>query len=164
MADSKRLVVLKKMTDLLKGGLPIVDDPNHDWQDSVFRGRSEFGDEDPLPCVSIREDLDPDRGPSPVGTHGVVDKSQWILLVQGWVADDKDNPTDPAYNLMADVKKVLARIEKEGDPYYLLNDTVVGMRMEPGVCRSPDQFSSKAYFWMRVVLQFVEDKADPYKL
>jgi len=94
--------------------------------------------------------------------------------VQGWSEDTKENPTDPAYELMADVRKALAKIVKRGhptdaaqipNPDLMLGGLITGMTMEPGIARPPiEQVSAKAFFWMRVKLQFVEDPNDPYKL
>ena len=175
MADSKRLTTLKAITDFLKTEVAVASGYKHDLDGAVFRGKMFYTNNDPLPCVSILENIDPDRYPREAGgdrAHPVT-KEGWVLLVQGWVKDDKENPTDPAYELMADVRKALAKLcrrpstmsAEPENPDYNLGGLIAGMTMEPGIARPPiEQVSSKAFFWMRVVLKFVEDPNDPYKL
>jgi LDH2 family malate/lactate/ureidoglycolate dehydrogenase len=101
-----------------------------------------------------------------------VQKDRWTILTQGWTVDDKKNPTDNAYELMADVKKALGKIARvnqhDGDgaypDIYLLGGLLVGMEYEAGTVRPPDEQSSKAFFWMRVILKFTENVNDPYDL
>ena len=133
-----------------------------------------YDEEDPLPMVSILESPNPDRFPNRAGDQDAADpvqKDRWTLLIQGWTVDDKDNPTDPAYELMADVKKALAMLNAvtrdHGTPVhanYLLGRTVSGVEYEPGTVRPPEDQSSKAFFWMRVILKFVENVNDPFAL
>lgn len=177
MADSKRLTVLKTLCTYLMAEIQEANGYKHslDPQRGVQRGRLEYTREDPLPGLSILEDVDPDRFPRPTANEGraPVIATQWTLLVQGWAADDAENPTDPAYELMADTVKALARISFAADPtenvessaLYNLGGLIAGLSMEPGVVRPPAEgVSSKAFFWMRVTLKFIEDQNDPYKL
>ena len=177
MDDSLRLTILKRLTEHLEYEVNTANGYKHTLKDKVFRGRMTFDEHDPIPMVSILENLDPDRFPRRVGNNDGVgaglQKDEWIILVQGWTVDDKKNPTDPAYELMADVKKALAKILQGpnpetgigGHPNYHLQDLISGMTMEPGTVRPPmEQPSTKAFFWMRIVLNVVEDITDPYKL
>ena len=86
----------------------------------AVRGRNVLTDSDELPCLSVLEALNPDRFPRRAGTDDVRDaplhREGWVLLVQGWAVDDKVNPSDPAYRLMADVKKALAKLMKGPNP------------------------------------------------
>lgn len=175
MADSKRLTTLKALSTFLSTEVTIANGYKHDLTGKVFRGVMYRTNNDPSPMVSFMENIDPDRYPKPAGGENErpTEKEGWILLVQGWVDDDEANPTDPAYELMADVRKALAKLVKRPHPLeggaphaaYMLNGLITGMTMEPGIARPPiEQVSSKAYFWMRVVLQFVEDPNDPYNL
>lgn len=166
MADSKRLTILKALTTLLEGITP-ANGFDHDLSGKIYRGRNQFSSEEPLPAVSILEGLNPDRQPDPAGGNiKRAQKDDWILLVQGWVDDDKTHPTDPAHNLMADVKKRLAKIVDDSDNNtdFMLGDLIADLAMEPGTVRPPDELSARAYFYMRIVLTVVERVYDPYSL
>jgi hypothetical protein len=172
--DSKRLRALKALTTHLETEVSIVNGYQHDLAGAVFRGRLLFGPQQTLPSVAILDNPDPDRFPRMTGGKEYESDTrlnQWVLLVQGWADDDKIHPTDPAHNLLADVVKALAKISQgmhpttfaPGHPNYMLGDLISGMTMEPGVVRPPQEgVSDKAFFWMRIMLQFVEDTNDPY--
>lgn len=166
MADSKRLTILKRLTAHLET-ITTANGYQHDLQGSVYRGRSVFGDDTPLPCLSIVEALNPDREPRIAGS-GITQNEDWVLPIQGWVDDDADNPTDPAHNLMADVKKALGLLIKdtypEPNPAYMLGGIVSSVRIEPGTVRPPDESSARAYFYLRVVVGVTEELDDPYRL
>jgi hypothetical protein len=172
MSDSKRLATLKALTAHLEAEITVANGYKHDLAGAVFRGRAKFDDDDPLPMISILESPNPDRFPNRAGEHDnirVDQRDNWTLLLQGWAKDDKLNPTDPAYDLMADVKKALALLVKERPEYgtgvhpnYRLGGLILGLEYEPGTVRPPDEQSTKAFFWMRVILHFSEDFNDPY--
>lgn len=175
MADSKRLTTLRKLSEFLMAEVSTANGYKHDLAGSVFRGRMFSTNNDPLPMVTIMENIDPDRYPRRAGgeAQAPLTAEDWVLLVQGWAIDDKENPCDPAYELMADVRKALAKLKQRPDPIlggpnnpsYMLGGLIAGMTMEPGIARPPmEQVSAKAFFWMRVVLKLVEDPNDPYKL
>ena len=168
MADSKRLKTLKRLCDYLKSevttanGYPMT-------LAAVSRGQAVYGDEFSLPHVAVSEALNPDRDMSRVGAEeGVQQKEGWVILLQGWVEDDANNPTDPAYELMAAVKKAIAKIdnpryETSHPLVYSLGGLVLGIEVEPGTVRPPErEISAKAFFWMRVILKFYEDVNDPF--
>ena len=133
----------------------------------IFRGRAIFGSSDPVPMLSILEVPIPlDQRPAPKDSD--LSSGAWELMIQGWVQDDKLNPTDPAHPLMADVKKRLALERKKAlelddpeDGILGLGNHVTGLRIGPGVVRPPDQLSAKAYFWLTITLDLAEDLADP---
>lgn len=171
--DSKRLATLKALTEHLETEISVANGYEHDLADAVFRGRVLFDETDPLPCISILDNINPDRFPSRAGfDDGDVgdSRTRWVLLIQGWVKDDKKNPTDPAEQLMADVKKAVAKLDLDPNPMsdaaphanYLLGNLIAGLEIEAGTVRPPDQNSAKAYFWMRVILKFVENVSDPF--
>jgi hypothetical protein len=165
--DSLRLTILKDLTALLQG-ITLANGYQHDLSTSVFRGRMSFSDDTALPCVSILEPLNPDREPL-VTDQGMRQKDNWVLLIQGWVEDDHENPTDPAHLLMADVKKRLALAMQTDlshipNPLYMLGGKVVGVYVEPGTVRPADENSVRAFFFLRIVLQVVEHLDDPYLL
>lgn len=166
MAESERLAVVKWLTDYLETEVNGAGDYSHDLADSVFRGRLRFGEDDPLPRVSILEGLNPDRLPDAAGNGHTVQTDQWILLIQGQVKDDAANPTDPAHALLADVKAALGKLRRQMIDESNFEDTpwkaVANLGIEPGTVRPPDDVSDKAFFWMRIVLKIVEEVDDPY--
>jgi hypothetical protein len=169
VADSKRLVILKALTAHLQGITP-ANGYQHDLSASVYRGRAVFSAETPLPCINIVEALNPDREPSRTSGR-LCQKDDWVLLVQGWTdaEDDGEAPTDPAHLLMADVKKRLGVLLKPDGPYnanadHLLGGLVEDILVEPGTVRAPDETSSRAYFYLRVVVGVTEYLDDPYRL
>lgn len=176
MADPKRLEVLKALTSFLEAEVTTGNGYQHNLAGAVFRGRFFFDKEDPIPMVSILENPDPDRYPPTAGRNGtqaLQGHEGWTLLIQGWTKDDKLNPSDPSYRLMADVQKALARLSDGGDPanlrpapkHYLLGGLVTYVRPEPGVVRPPiEQQSELMCFWLRCEVGFVEDPTDPYRL
>ncbi len=136
--------------------------------DKCYRGRIIFGDETKVPCLSILESPIPlDQIESPKGA--TESAGTWELVVQGWVVDDKTNPTDPAHVLMADVKKVLATERKKVQSQHDLGGIlgldrgVRDLYIGAGVVRPPDDISSKAYFWLTMTLDIVEDLEEPYE-
>lgn len=169
MPDSKRLHVLKQLTAFLQGITP-ANGYEHDLSNAVYRGRGRFGEETALPCVNIIENLNPDRDPLEAGEK-LLQRDNWVLLLNGWVETDEDDdfPTDKAHALMADVKKRLSGIINPGPPHtpnpdYMLGDIVESFSVEPGVVRPPDETSSKAFFYLRVVVGMAEYLDDPSRL
>ena len=165
LPDPIRLFVAKRLTERLEG-IATVNGYKHDLVDRVFRGRALFGDGDPIPMISILE------VPIPVdqqATEGSDSKGDWELMIQGFAADDRDNPTDPAHLLLADVKKLLGLEKREIDEWdkngggiFGLGGVVNKMYIGTGVVRPADEISAKAYFWLTITLGIVEDLADPY--
>jgi len=161
--DPFRLRVLKALTTALQEITP-ANGYKHDLSSSVFRGRDLFGEDDPLPMVSILEATDEqDQVQSPRGSgdnFGV-----WGLLIQGFAEDDPENPTDPAHYLMADVKKRLAIERQKGVSFNILGmgGLVDKLEFSPGIVRPADAYSAKAYFWLRLDLTVVEDVTKPYE-
>ena len=158
-----KLRVMHALTQALQEITP-ANGYEHDLSAAVFRGRLAFGDDDPIPMVSILE------APLPLeqklaGNDGTASKGGWNLLIQGFVRDDKVNPTDPGHYLMADVRKRIAllRKPKRGSDILGMAGNVTDLRIGPGVVRPPgDDVSSKAYFWMTLTLDLVEDLEKPY--
>lgn len=142
----------------------------HDLRGKVFRGRLMFGDSDPLPLVSILEPpTAPDQLPQP--PNGTVSNGEWDLLVQGFVEDDKRNPTDPAHYLMAEVKQCLALAKEQpeldrqerGDTTHILGiPAITRLNIGAGVVRPADEISANAYFWLNITLGLAEDLLTPY--
>lgn len=160
--DPTRLRILKAVTAALQEITP-ANGYKHDLSTSVFRGRAVFGYSDPLPMVSVLEDVN-EAAQQETAKPNPVQAGPWTLLVQGFCEDDKDNPTDPAHRLMADVKRRLVE-ERVRDSFKILGmgDTVTDLKLSHGVVRPPeDGVSDKAYFWLRMTLDVVEDVTKPY--
>ena len=161
-----RLEIQKRLTALLST-ITVANGYHVDIGANVFRGRGVFGDETPLPALSILEvpiplDQLPPPGDSPLAKGG------WELVVQGWVKDDKANPTDPAHVLLADVKKCLAAEMKkinwnrDTDGILGLGREITKLYIGAGVVRPPEEVSAKAYFWLTITLDLAEDLEHPY--
>ncbi len=133
-------------------------------QDRVVWGRAVFGDKDPIPLVSILEVPIPldQIVPPPDSSYS---NGTWELLIQGFVKDDKQKPTRPAHRLMADVKRKLALTKRQNRDFNLfgMGRHITDMRIGAGVVRPPDEVSAKAYFWLNLSLDIVEDLADPFE-
>jgi hypothetical protein len=159
-ADPFRLRVLKGLTSALQEIIE-SDDYAYDLSSSVFRGRIIFGADDPLPAVSILEPpLPPDAIVPP--SRGTSQTFEWELLLQGWIEDDKTNPTDPAYVLLADVRKRLM-LERGKDGNRLgAGNRVTDIVLGSPVVRPSDEISSNAYFYQPITLKVTEDLAHPY--
>jgi hypothetical protein len=164
-----RLRILQAVSELLASISPAngyVSDLSAAGQ--VVRGRLLLGAREVLPMVSL---IEPPLGIEP--EHGAIDNQfwhgDWDILVQGWVADDKENPTDPAYVLAADVRKALV-LEKLKPPPAAsrtsnilgLNGAVVDFRLGALVVRPPDEISAKACFYLLVTLNIAEDMTAPF--
>jgi hypothetical protein len=171
MAEPFRLRVLQRLTDLLRTITP-ANGYAHDLSEAVFRGRDLFSSEDPLPMLSLLEAVDP-LAPwkSPEGTSML--GGPWALLIQGFVADDPTNPTDPAHRLAADVRKLLAVEMQKRNGFgeiaplgFSVDDgknTVLAMTVGAPVVRpADDQVSSTAHFWLSVTLTLSESPDQPF--
>jgi hypothetical protein len=164
--DPVTLRVLKAMTAALE---EITPDNGYacDFAGRVFRGRIRFGPSDPVPMLCILESPIPlEQLPPPVDSSEGY--GPWELVIQGFVKDDKLNPTDPAHVALADVRRRLA-IERRKTSWDRPENGIFGMGrfihkmyIGRGVVRPPDEASEKAYFWLQVTLDIVEDMADPY--
>lgn len=159
MIESPRLEILKKLTDHLKTITP-TNGYVSDLSAAVFRGRSLFSDDDPIPMVSILE------SPRSEVSYSTADyearRDDFNLFLQGWAVDDINNPTDPAYLLAAEVEKCLTQLiatknDNSGRPEfpdaYLLGNSVCKITFGPPIIRPPtEQVSSKAFFYLPVTL------------
>ncbi len=154
--------------------ISIADNYHFDMAGKVFRGRLIFGDSDPIPMLSILEPPLPlDRLKAP--DNSPISNGQWDIWIQGFVKDDRENPTDPADMLMADVKRRLAietkrqhvLPERGCNPFGMnlreMKNRIEKFTIGPGVVRPPEEaVSTKAYFWLPLSLQIVEDNFDPF--
>ena len=185
MSDPFRLRVQKALVvalEQIKQRDPKTGDQlPEDFSGCVFRGRDGFGENDPLPMISILEPPLPIDQILPSATNPR-SNGQWDLMIQGFVEDDKANPTDPAHWLLADVKKVLADEKARKlpnsagtpNPFCLGMPAVVGGKnigncvseiamIGPGVVRPPEiGVSNKAFFWLTLTLKIAEDISNPF--
>ncbi|RWO06283.1 MAG: hypothetical protein EOS07_21830 [Mesorhizobium sp.] len=174
MADPFRLRVMKAISAHLKSIVPAngyVADLS-DYTDSagrpaerVFRGRTSYGDNDPIPMLSVLEDLRP--ADTLNGTaNSVAAVNQFRILIQGFVKDDKTHPLDPAYHLSAEVIKALVAGKKERFNLLGLGGTgpcVMGLSIGQPVHRPPDDdVSAVAYFLVPVTLTLAENLETPF--
>lgn len=175
-----RLRVLHAITDALKTITPtngyemdLSDFDPGDGHDKarVYRGRAWFGDDDPIPMVSILEGDTDETSGQPF--HVMAGEYNWPLIVQGFVNDDPENPTDPAHILAADVVKRLnievtrrrEHDQTECDPFGIGTwgrNQLTGLRVGKPWVRPADDVSAKAYFVLPVALRTVEQGSDPY--
>lgn len=182
--DPFRLRVKKALTERFKAITPAngyVNDLSDFQRDDVtvarvYRGRDQFGFNDPRPMVSILEH------PSALDALLAGDASSdtvgyWELLIQGFVADDPENPTDLADTLAADVVKCLAAIAQEkkvgdhmptnilgfGSQRPCINPNGKGVLIGKPVVRPADgEVSDVAQFYLSVRLSLVEDTLQPF--
>lgn len=167
MDDSYRLRVLKALTahlKLIQHVEGVADFAGFDLSNSVFRGRTQYGDESPKTMVSILEAPRPDGGITAGASEARVE--QWQLLVQGWCPDDVENPTDPLYQMMQVVEmqmqKIIATNNVTGFPKdpvaYMLGKTISSFTFGPGVVRPPTEgVSSRSFFYLPVRVGLVKD-------
>lgn len=161
-----RRQTLEALTDTLSA-ISIADGYHFDMgvapeapEGRVFRGRAAYGDNDPIPMLSIIEDPRNNTSQTLSSTAGSVTSIlTWPLLVQGFVDDDSLHPTDLAYDLLADVRAALfGEIALRGRVHNLFNLGGAADQMEigGGVVRPSDEVSAKAYFWLPVTLTLIE--------
>lgn len=162
-----QLVILKRLTKHL-AGMTVDGGYGYDMTGKVYRGRTTFGAETTLPAIAILEAPEPAVG-NPAGDANLVRNTPWQLIVQGFVPDDKDNPTDPAHMLKAYVTRRLAEIVATGgngrpvnpDIYRLgglISDLVIGN----GVVRPPTKdVSDKAFFVLPVSVSYASRARSP---
>ena len=160
-----RLKVLRNLTTCFEGITPDAGFQN-DMRSKVFRGRLLFSDDDPLPAISILEPPIPPEGLSS-SQHNTNGFSPWELLIQGFLKDDPDNPTDPAHILLAEAKAVLVREKRRpvqgGRNILGLGNRVSNMQIGQGSVRPADEISARAYFWLPLTLTIGENLENPYE-
>lgn len=176
MLDPFRLRVMKGVCDVLKS-ITVANGYAHDmadFQDSagrtaerVFRGRDFFGDNDPLPMLSVLEDP---RSPEAMNGPTTSAKSQNTLrlLIQGFTKDDKSHPLDPAYRLSADTIKAIAAAKRSDTGVLGLNrplraPCVMAVSIGQPIHRpGGDDVSDHAYFLVGLTLLLAEDLENPF--
>jgi hypothetical protein len=168
-ATTRQFAILQALTAQLQAITP-ANGYAYDLSAAVYRGRAVFGANDPVPMLSILEAPRPGIT-TPADDVKKVRLTSWELLIQGWAADDKQNPLDPVYPLKGSVERqlgqVLATRSSDGLPMYpgayMLGGKIASMVVGPGVCRPPDiNISAKAFFWLPITVQYQEDLSAPF--
>lgn len=165
----KRLAVIEALQSLLATICP-ENGYNVDIKRRVSVGVSEYGEEFPLPMLSVLEAPMADIGD--FGGADGVRKESWMLLVQGWIHDDPFTPTRNAYYLAADVEKCLAGVfaidRNTGRPLnkgaFRLNGTINDMSIAPPVVRPPEGGSKSAWFYMPIRIEMTTNTLNPYQI
>jgi len=160
MADPLRLRIQKGLTTALEEITP-ANGYNFDLSGKVFRGRMLFGENDPDTMVSMLEPPEPpETENAPASVHKAI--SVWMLLIQGTVPEDFNNPTDGAYLLLADVVRRIAieRAKLGGnlleDPFGVSANELVGVEIDQGIVRPAERPVKRAFFWLPVKFRIVE--------
>lgn len=169
MADSIRLAVLKQLCTYLETEVTEANDYPYTLTGAVYRGRLLFSAEDPCPNISFLEGLNADREPVTPGEGHDEQVDNWVVLIKGLVPDDKNNPTDPAHQLLASVKQALALLNKriaptEGNTEFKGQalEFVRKIGVEPGTVRPAVEPTERASMFLRVVVELVEPLDDPF--
>ncbi len=169
---SKKLQLMRSLSVHLEGvGAAWEPDCPFELAGSVYRGRVVFGDDVPVPFISILEaprQISPDGG----GEESLMQNEGWTLLIQGFADDDPTHPTDPAYQLLAWVQKRLSMITQDnptggrGGKYpaiWRLGGKVSGVRYQIPIVRpGKDDVSDTAYFYMPISVGVVTDLTQPF--
>ncbi len=151
------LEVLKALTASLEQ-IATADNYHNDMAGRVFRGRMLFSEEDPVPMISVNQPPQiPEEVKVPRGSGAAV--TNMDVIIQGFVDDDYENPTDPAFYLLHDVRRRLAWERKREDGFNVLGfGAKVQLHVGQGVVRSPDaDVSDRAFFWLPITLEFAEE-------
>lgn len=172
-----RLALMIGITDLLKTITP-ANGYQHDLSDytdsetgetriRVFRGRNIFGVDDPMPMLAVLENPHSEPTMQHGGRNSGITVGPKEILVQGFVEDDPDNPTDLAHYLLADVQKCLALHKASGfgqyrKPYFGISTAVQDFQIGTGVVRPGDDVSAYANFWLLLTVELGEDMANPF--
>lgn len=164
MADSKRLAVIKTLTELLQGITP-ANGFVSDLSTAVFRGITVFSNTDPLPMVCVVENPEPKSETTWVGDRTRY-KHKFELYIQGFADAGQTatthNSPDAAYDLMAEVQKQLALIVTPGNEFYRLRNLIVSFEVTPGTVRQDEGTGTHPMFLMLARIEVAENFADPY--
>ncbi len=170
MAKSIRLEILKALTKHLEG-ITVVNGYDHDLEGQVYRGQSFHNEKlDGKPVLSLIEPKATDFG-AYADEEGTFRRDTWVILLQGWAQSDVRNPTDPVYELLADVETRLSDIVAK-DPnspnkplwpaIYNLGGLVAGMKLSQPIVRPPEEgLSSRAFFYMPIRFTLASDITQP---
>lgn len=165
--DPYRLRVLKAITAELET-ITVANGYKFDMAGKVFRGRLYYGEDTPVPFLSLIESNDQNTDASQYNPDGATyKKTSLYLLLQGFLAFDRDemtDPTDSAHRLSADTSQCLSRVRARGYPKFLPGlQTITDVVIMPPVVRPADEISATTYFWQLLKLDMAEDLRNPYE-
>lgn len=169
----RRLAILMRLTAHLQAITP-ANGYTNDMSDRVIRGRLVVGNDKAapsrLPLLSILESPRPELSLF-TAEWGSMRSDTWTLLLQGLVADDVLNPTDPAYVLAAEVEQHLSRLiavrHETGAPRFpsehLLGGLIASLDVAPPIVRPPEQgVALTAFFYLPIRLGIAGNIGQPF--
>lgn len=177
MSEPTKLQILKAVVNELKSIVPsngyvsnLADfDPGDGIMTSrVYRGRAFFGEGDPIPMLSILEATSGEDVLNEMVAETPVSEYWWPLIIQGWVTDDKENPTDPVYPVLRDVRKCFAKQMKrvpgshDREIFGFSSDFITGIRFGGGLVRPANELSAYAGFHLMLELCIVDNADEDY--
>ncbi len=139
---------------------------------SVFRGRSVFGDEVHEPFLNILEKPRQLLGPV-AGESKTIRDDTWDLMIEGFAPDDKKHPLDPATELLAYVEQRMSRLLLQktngAGPVYPeehllgMKGIVTSVSFIIPIVRPPNvDVSDTAFFYMPLSIGVKTDMASPF--
>lgn len=165
-----RLILQETLTEVFKT-IKVANGYETDLADNaIFRGRVKFGQDDPIPSLTMFEPPVNEDVPFFAGRNTTTGKERltnYSLIVQGFIKDGDPHPTDPAYVFSADVTKALATARSRTGPNKRSPDPfghgeiINKVTIFPPIVRPSDDISASAYFWMLVTFELAEDMTDP---
>lgn len=169
---SNKLDVLKALSDHLEGINPdTTPDCPFDLRGKVYRGRVIFGEETKPPFIALLE-APRQINPSGGGDAKLSQNEDWVILIQGFVDDDTNHPSDEAYSLLSWTQQRMSRITQQKtnggnggqypDEYRLGGKLGEILYQIPIVRPGKDDVSATAYFYMPVTIKMVTDLANPF--
>lgn len=172
--DPFRLRVMKLLCEAVKTVAPVngytldlsdFTDTAGRPAERVFRGRTVFGENDPIPMIAILEDPSPTESNNDSLESGA-GYNKFKILIQGFVKDDKDHPLDPAYLMSAEVIKAIVKSKaKRYDIMGTGNEMpcITNIKIGQPVHRPPDdEIANVSYFLVGVTLTLAENLEDPF--
>lgn len=171
MKFPKRLLVVKRLCDLLETEPMEVDGKTYNMKGAVWRGRNILGEEiKPLPAISVLESPRPDF--AIYAGEDEARRDNMTLLVTGLIESrDKYNPSDAGYWFHAAVEERLSRVADvkpgSGNPkypeHYMLGDLLSSFDVGAPVVRPPDDKTrSCAYFFLPIRVGIATLVTEPY--
>ncbi len=150
---SKRYALLLAIVEALKG---ITTEAGYEEDiRRVYKGRTEFGEKEKDYFISVVEDIDHrDK-------KAVRDDMEWHVvpfLLQGFVKEEEDGGFERAYQLLADLQKVL-RPEKSN----LFGGTATKVEIAPGSVVRPLDGTGSDFLFVMVRLNItIAENFEPY--
>ena len=163
MADPLRLRIQQGLTAVLQSITPAngyAFDLSGPGQ--VARGRLLFGEGDPKTMITMLEPPEPPETTREAPDQAPKAHPVWDLLLQGTTEYDRQNPTDPAYRLLADVQRRLSEERAKlggpmpGEAFGTPTNELIGFSMSQGIVRPVERPVDAAFFWLPIRFSIVE--------